>query len=74
MSPVEPEIKKDDRVIWNDRIGTVMEIDTSAQKTAVGRRYGWPFAAWVLFDDKEDRDAWTCVNAFYCRKIPKAEP
>jgi hypothetical protein len=52
VSPVEPEIKKDDRVIWNDRIGTVMEIDTSAQKTAVGRRYGWPFAAWVLFDDK----------------------
>lgn len=70
-----PEAKKGDRIVWNGRAGTVMDIDTSAQRTDVGRRFGWPFAAWVLFDGRgsaDDWTSWTCVNAFDCRVTKKA--
>ena len=64
----EPTAKKGDRIVWNGRSGTVMDIDTSAQKTERGRANGWPFAAWVLFDDRASNpNAWACVNAFDCR-------
>ena len=70
----EPEAKKGDRVVWNRRTGTVMDIDTSAQNTPQGRAFGGPFAAWVLFDDRaSDPNAWTCVNAFDCRVVKKDE-
>lgn len=69
-----PRAKKGDRVVWNGRRGVVKEIDTSAQKTARGRAFGWPYAAWVLFDDARTPDAWSCVNAFDCEVIQESQP
>lgn len=65
-----PDIKKNDRIVWNGRAGTVMDIDTSAQNTPRGRSFGWQFAAWVLFDDRSSNpNAWSCVNAFDCKPL-----
>ena len=73
MTP--PDVKAGDRIIWHGRTGLVKDIDTSAQKTARGRALGWPFAAWVLFDDRaSDPDAWTCVNAFHCKRLQGEGP
>jgi hypothetical protein len=63
-----PVIQKGDRIVWYGRHGIVKEIDTSAQKTARGRANGWPYAAWILFDNARSPDAWTCVNAFECER------
>lgn len=62
--------KKGDRIVWKHRQGTVMDLDTSAQNTSRGRSLGWPFAAWVLFDDVcykgQNSWYWSCVNALEC--------
>ncbi len=56
-------VKPGDRVSWHGRHGTVTELDTTAQLSAVGRLNGWPVAAWVKFDDRETD---VCVNAADC--------
>lgn len=68
----EPQVKKDDRIAWRGRRGVVKDIDTTAQKTERGRMFGWPYAAWVLFDDAKSQDDWSCVNAFDCKAVPNA--
>ncbi len=64
----EPTIKKGDRIVWCGQAGTVMDIDASAQETAIGAVFGWPFAAWVRFDGRGPDD-WSCVDAFKCQVL-----
>ena len=64
-----PPVKAGDRIDFFGRLGTVLEIDTSAQDTEIGRITGWPYAAVVQFDDRIPGQQ-TLVNAFECSKIP----